>query len=88
MPARVNADVPGEARYAKRLGRRIRALREAKGLTQSELGASKRGVVYFAKQHVWKMESGLVTPTLPALVHFAKRLDLTLAALVRGIDRS
>ena len=85
MPARVNAEVPGEAALAKRLGLRIRALREAKGLTQAELGASKRGVVYFAKQHVWKMESGLVTPTVPALAHFAKRLEVTLVALIRGL---
>ena len=85
MPARVNADVPGEARLAKRLGLRIRALREAKGLSQSELGASKRGVVYFAKQHVWKMEAGRVTPTLPALAHFAKRLSTTIAVLLKGL---
>jgi len=86
VPARVNADVPGEARLAKRLGKRLRALREAKGLTQAELGASARGTVFFAKQHVWKMEAGRVTPTLPALAHIAKRLDTTIAALLKGLD--
>ena len=81
----MNAEVPGEARLARRLGKRIRALREKKDLTQTELGASPRGVVYFAKQHVWKMEAGVVTPTLPALAHFAKRLGTTIAALVKGL---
>lgn len=85
MPARVNADVPGEEALAKKLGERIRALREKKGLTQTELGSSPKGVVYFAKQHVWKMETGVVTPTLPALAHFAKRLGTTIAALVKGL---
>lgn len=85
MPARVNPDVPGEPRLAARLGRRIRKLREERGLTMAELGASRRGVVYFQRQYVWKMETGRVTPTLPALAHFAKRLDVTLADLLDGI---
>lgn len=85
MPARVNPDVPGEARLAAKLGRRIRALREKRGLTMAELGANKRGVVYFQRQYVWKMETGRVTPTLPALSHFAKRLGVTLSKLLDGI---
>ena len=86
MPARVNPDVPGEPRLAARLGRRIRKLREERGLTMAELGASRRGVVYFQRQYVWKMETGRVTPTLPALAHFAKRLKLTLSELLTGIS--
>ena len=86
MPARVNPDVPGEPRLAARVGRRIRSLREDRGLTMAELGSSRRGVVYFQRQYVWKMETGRVTPTLPALSHFAKRLDVTLADLVEGIS--
>ncbi len=86
MPARVNPDVPGEPKLAARVGRRIRSLREDRGLTMAELGSSRRGVVYFQRQYVWKMETGRVTPTLPALAHFAKRLDVTLADLVEGIS--
>ena len=86
MPARVNPEVPGEALLAKRLGKRIRTLREAKGFTLAELGATKRGVVYFQRQHVWKMETGRVTPTLAALAHFARRLEVSPAALLRGIE--
>jgi len=86
MPARVNPDVPGEPKLAARVGRRIRSLREDRGLTMAELGSNRRGVVYFQRQYVWKMETGRVTPTLPALAHFAKRLDVTLADLVEGIS--
>ena len=85
MPARVNPDVPGEPRLLRAVGRRIRALRTRRGLTMAELGANNRGVVYFQRQYVWKMETGRVAPSLAALAHFAKRLDVTLAELLRGI---
>jgi transcriptional regulator with XRE-family HTH domain len=85
VPARVNPDVPGERRLAARLGRRIRARREARGLTMAELGADRRGRVYFQRQYVWKMETGRVTPSLPALAHFARRLDVDLGDLLEGI---
>lgn len=85
MPARVNPDVPGEPRLLKAVGRRIRELRTRRGLTMAELGANKKGVVYFQRQYVWKMETGRVAPSLAALAHFAKRLDVTLAELLKGI---
>ena len=85
MPARVNPDVPGEATLLRAVGKRIRALREKNGLTMAELGQSRRGVVYFQRQYVWKMETGRVAPSLAALAHFAKRLDVTLAELLKGI---
>ncbi len=85
MPARVNPDVPGESLLARRVGKRIRKLRETKGLTMAELGKSRRGVTYFERQYVWKMEAGRVAPSLAALAHFARRLDVTIAELLRGI---
>ena len=85
MPARVHPDVPGEPRLAKRVGERIRALRQKKGLTMAELGTDRRGRVYFEKQYIWKMETGRVTPTLPALAHIAKRLGVSLSSLLRGL---
>jgi transcriptional regulator with XRE-family HTH domain len=85
MPARVNPDVPGEPRLLRKVGRRIRELREKRGLTMAELGASPKGVVYFQRQYVWKMETGRVAPSLSALAHFARRLDVPLADLLRGI---
>ncbi|HEX9494197.1 MAG TPA: helix-turn-helix transcriptional regulator, partial [Candidatus Limnocylindria bacterium] len=87
MPARVNPDVPGEAKLLRAVGKRIRALREKNGLTMAELGQSTRGVVYFQRQYVWKMETGRVAPSLAALAHFAKRLDVTLAEEgLRGVQ--
>ncbi|MGH2450622.1 MAG: helix-turn-helix domain-containing protein [Candidatus Limnocylindria bacterium] len=85
MPARVNPDVPGEARLLRAVGRRIRALRQKKGLTMAELGANKRGLVYYERQYVWKMETGRVAPGLAALGHFARRLDMSLSKLLEGI---
>ena len=88
MPARVHPDVPGEARLLKAVGKRIRSLREERGLTMAELGANRRGVVYFERQYIWKMETGRVAPSLAALAHFARRMDLELAALVVDIRAS
>jgi transcriptional regulator with XRE-family HTH domain len=85
MPARVNPDVPGEARLLRKVGKRIRALREKRGLTMAELGANAKGVVYFQRQYVWKMETGRVAPSLAALAHFSRRLDVPISELVRGI---
>lgn len=85
MPARVNPDVPGEARLLRAVGKRIRARREAAGLTLAELGTSRRGVVYFQRQYVWKMETGRVAPSLAALAHFAKRLGCSIAELLEGL---
>ena len=85
MPARVNPDVPGEAALAKRVGKRIWALRQKKGLTMAELGSDRRGRVYFERQYVWKMETGRVTPSLAALSHISKRLRVSLATLLRAL---
>jgi transcriptional regulator with XRE-family HTH domain len=85
MPARVNPDVPGEAKLLRAVGKRLRLLREKEGLTMAELGQSPRGIVYFQRQYVWKMETGRVAPSLAALAHFAKRLDVTIAELLKGI---
>lgn len=85
MPARVNPDVPGEAKLLRKVGKRIRELRTKRKLTMAELGADRRGRVYFQRQYVWKMETGRVAPSLAALAHFARRLDVTVAELLRGV---
>ena len=51
----------------------------------AELGANRRGVVYFERQYVWKMETGRVAPSLAALSHFARRMDIELAELLADI---
>lgn len=85
MPARVNPDVPGEALLLRRVGKRIRAFRERRGLTMAQLGADRRGRVYYERQYVWKMETGRVAPSLAALSHFARRLGTTIADLLKGV---
>jgi transcriptional regulator with XRE-family HTH domain len=85
MPARVNPDVPGEPKLLRAVGKRIRALRQTRGLTMAQLGSDARGRVYFERQYVWKMETGRVAPSLAALAHFARRLRVTLSELLRGI---
>ncbi len=85
MPARVNPDVPGEAKLLRAVGKRLRALRKKRRLTMAQLGADARGRVYFERQYVWKMETGRVAPSLAALAHFARRLGVTLSELLRGI---
>ncbi len=85
MPARVNPDVPGEAKLLRKVGKRIRAIREKRGLTMAQLGADRRGRVYFERQYVWKMETGRVAPSLAALSHFARRLDVPVAEFVKGV---
>ena len=85
MPARVNPDVPGEALLLRKAGRRIRQLRTKRKLTMAELGADRRGKVYFQRQYVWTMETGRVAPSLAALAHFARRLDVSVSELLRGV---
>ncbi len=85
MPARVNPDVPGEPKLLRKAGKRIRTLRERRGLTMAELGADRRGRVYFERQYVWKMETGRVAPSLAALSHFAKRLDTSISGILKGV---
>jgi transcriptional regulator with XRE-family HTH domain len=81
----VNPDVPGEAKLLRKVGKRIRTIREKRGLTMAQLGADRRGRVYFERQYVWKMETGRVAPSLAALSHFARRLDVSIAQLVKGV---
>jgi transcriptional regulator with XRE-family HTH domain len=85
MPARVNPDVPGEAKLLRKVGKRIRELRSKRKLTMAQLGMDRRGRVYFERQYVWKMETGRVAPSLAALMHFARRLDVRIADILRGL---
>jgi len=88
VPVRVHPDVPGEAKLLRAVGKRIRALREERGLTMAQLGANRRGIVYFERQYIWKMETGRVAPSLAALSHFARRMDIELVDLLVDIRAS
>ena len=54
-----------------RVGRRIRQLRLAKGLTQKELAAP-----HYTAAHVSTIEAGRRSPSRAALVHFARKLGV------------
>jgi transcriptional regulator with XRE-family HTH domain len=63
---------------ARKLGARIRALREEKGLTQEALAWD----CGFAKAHLSQLESGKGVPSLPALHALARRLGVDAVDIV------
>jgi transcriptional regulator with XRE-family HTH domain len=63
---------------ARKLGARIRAIREEKGLTQEALAWD----CGFAKAHLSQLESGKGVPSLPALHALARRLGVDAVDLV------
>ena len=65
----------------RRLGRRLRSLREATGLTQVQL-AEKASI---DEKHYQTMESGLSNVTFATLVAVSKALGVTLAELLEGV---
>lgn len=68
----------GSATFTKRVGARVRALREEVGITQESL-AWESGL---AKGYLSQVESGQRLPSLPALQALAKTLKVQLADLV------
>jgi transcriptional regulator with XRE-family HTH domain len=61
---------------AKRVGRRLRAARIAKGMSQAELAAP------MTRAMVSAVELGKVSPSLETLARFASRLDLRVKDLL------
>lgn len=74
MPRRKKPDA-----FALAIGRRIRALREAVGLTQEQLAYTSE---LRSKGHLSSLEKGLVMPTVATLKTIADRLDVLVADLV------
>jgi transcriptional regulator with XRE-family HTH domain len=74
MPRRTKPDA-----FALAIGRRIRALREERGLTQEKLAyTSELG----SKGHLSNLEKGLVMPTVATLQTLADGLGVLVADLV------
>jgi transcriptional regulator with XRE-family HTH domain len=65
----------------RRLGRRLRSLREAAGLTQVQLAEK----ALLDEKHYQTMESGLSNVTYATLVAVSKALGVTLAELFEGV---
>lgn len=64
------------------LGRRLRAARHARGLTQGEVAQDVMSVAYLSR-----IESGHRRPTAPALTALALRLDVSVESLLGEADR-
>lgn len=65
------------------LGRRLRAARSARGLTQGEVARSLMSVAYLSR-----IEAGQRGPTYPTLVALAERLDVSVESLLGEPERS
>jgi transcriptional regulator with XRE-family HTH domain len=66
----------------KRLGKRIRTLRRARGWRQIDLAAHAE----LSKTHVCELEVGKREIGLNALCRIAVALDVKLAELLKGLD--
>ena len=62
----------------ERIGRRVKELRVAKGLTQQELAA----VLDIEKSNMSRLEAGRVNISATALYKIAQALDMTLSELL------
>jgi transcriptional regulator with XRE-family HTH domain len=69
---------PSEQELAQVLGSRVKALREARGLSQRALSQQLR----ISKSMVTKYEGGLHTPTVTVLVRLAALFEVTLDSLL------
>src|SRR5206468_8336043 len=64
-----------------RLGERVRQLRIAAGLTQSELAGDR-----FSKEYVSQIERGKTRPTGETIAWLASRLDVDAGYLANGVS--
>ena len=62
----------------RQFGRRLKALREARGLSQAALGERAN----LTREYINKLEAGQHDPTLGALQRIAKALGVKVTALV------
>jgi tetratricopeptide (TPR) repeat protein len=69
------------ASAAARLGERVRALRIAAGLTQSDLAAGR-----FSKEYISQIERGKTRPTADTIAWLAERLSIDPAYLAHGVS--
>jgi transcriptional regulator with XRE-family HTH domain len=72
---------PQETRSASEVGDRLRSLRVAAGLTQSQLADGR-----FSKEYVSQIERGKTSPTGETLEWLARRLDVDEAYLLGGVS--
>jgi transcriptional regulator with XRE-family HTH domain len=66
----------------RQLGRKIRKVRQSKGLTREALATMCR----IKPGKIWNIENGRVNPTLATLARISKRLGTKLGELLKGIQ--
>src|SRR5438477_3130126 len=69
------------AQSGLRLGERLRQLRVAAGLTQSELAGER-----FSKEYVSQIERGKTRPTAETIAWLASRLEVDAGYLANGVS--
>jgi transcriptional regulator with XRE-family HTH domain len=65
--------------FQKKLGARIKKLREIKGLSQQELAS----ICDFEKSNMSRIEAGRTNPTISTLLRISHALSVDLAEIVR-----
>jgi tetratricopeptide (TPR) repeat protein len=81
MAKGISATRPQQAPGASEVGERLRSLRVAAGLTQSQLADGR-----FSKEYVSQIERGKTRPSPEALEWLASRLDVDPAYLTGGVS--
>jgi len=80
LAGRTKPAAANQAQDATELGERVRKLRIAAGLSQTELAAGR-----FSKEYVSQIERGKTRPTAETLVWFAERLGADAGFLTSGV---
>src|SRR5436305_6143900 len=81
LTGRTKPEAASQARDVVDLGERVRKLRVAAGLSQTELAGGR-----FSKEYVSQIERGKTRPTAETLVWFADRLGADAAFLSTGVS--
>ena len=68
-------------RAVRRLGKRIREIREQKRWTQDDLAAA----VDVEQSYVSRVERGVLSPSFPRIVLLAEALDVTVSELCKTV---
>ena len=75
-----------ELQLLKKIGSRIKQLREEKGFSQDRLGAEmkldNKRLMEYDKSNISRLESGKTNPQIFTLYRIAKALDVSLADLL------
>src|SRR5437764_5684264 len=83
LAGRTTSEAAPQARDAAELGERVRRLRVAAGLSQTELAGGR-----FSKEYVSQIERGKTRPTADTLAWLAERLDADPGFLSSGVSAS